>query len=254
MTEISATLSAIKSRPEEIPKVGFFLDSLGTVPNEVEVLMEIPGTNVSTTYANFLALLAKKGYCKLSFQALENGQVLFTAPGVKPLAPHIAKSYAQFLTGRACSIEECAVVAALIAKERDVFYFLTSRGIVHSSQDILQFMRECVKNNQYRWASVASGEEIYTLERIAATRFDNLDTIPLEYALAATKHAFLRENDALKFALLAVCNLWSIRLRCSSSRNQEANLTQHQKEIFGQAIFDPPQGIASWITAAFRSR
>jgi hypothetical protein len=75
---------------------------------------------------------------------------------------------------------------------------------------------------------VVSGTEQYSLAATGSTKFGESQRLPLKYALAAKRFEWLEPRHARKFAVLAVCKAWSIRLTCSSLRD----------ELFAVALID----------------
>lgn len=249
---------------EDLNEVREFLETKISDTKTVQVLMEIPSANIEidSIHMKMLCFLARKGYCALQFDfdkqhnksrlGLIPKEIKFAAFGgheVMYLQPHLSKAYMQFLLGSCASSECVAVIAALIATDRNLHYFLTSNGRVQSSQDVLEFMR--YPGELGAW--VGSGNEVFGLSTSPVTRFDNLEMIPLEYAVVAKKYEFLGTNDALKIALLTVCKLWRIRLHCISFMEKK---NEQISDIFGvddgQVIYDPQKNLGAWITSALQ--
>jgi hypothetical protein len=85
---------------------------------------------------------------------------------------------------------------------------------VQSSGDVVQDLR----SNAYGDRIVFSGNERYILEYTSSTSREEIEDIPLEYALAAKQYEHLDANDSIKAALIRVCQRWRIELRCRSDR------------------------------------
>ncbi|MCY7275908.1 MAG: hypothetical protein LH702_19760 [Phormidesmis sp. CAN_BIN44] len=116
------------------------------------------------------------------------------------LHPQLIKFYSEFLFDKASSAKTLALSAVLIAKNRSIYYYFLSQGLVHSSQDILTALK-----HQMAESRVVSAEEVYSIRRMPYSRIESLDKIPLKYALSSKKHESLGEREAIKFALLEVC-------------------------------------------------
>ncbi|GHP01035.1 hypothetical protein KSF_110820 [Reticulibacter mediterranei] len=179
------------------------------------------------------------------------------------LYPTITPAYMHFLSGRHPSLAGAAVAAGLIAHNDSLYYYFASRGVVQSSQDIVQHFRQAELSDldqggfHYRYpgsdTSVISAEEAYATKIGKYSRFSNIDQIPLKYAVAMRKYQDLcrvSEANAQKFALLTVCKQWKIRLYCERFQF-EYLLRSHQDREEEQLIFGPQQFIAPWIMGAF---
>lgn len=255
MAESLTTRPSIDS--EDMGKVLGFVTANISSPGSAKISIELPSSRTQAhAFLRVLTLLGKNGYCNFLVHngQKEDGRLTFSCSDILLLPSSVPMAYTQFLLGSSFSSKRVAIVATLIARNRDLFYFLTSRGVVHSSQDILHFMRECAQNSYYRMSSVSSGDEIFTLVRRPVTKLSDLERIPLEYAVAVKANGILGQNDALKFALLTVCKQWGIRLNCSSTRDK--NSTDEKKDSTrdpiqafeeGHVIYDPQRTVDSWL-------
>jgi hypothetical protein len=127
----------------------------------------------------------------------------------------VCKAYGELL-GLTCErAEHVALVGALVAKNPGAFHYWSSIGLVQSSMDVLSDLRAGVREP----TRVLSASEHYVTEYTDATVHTALEDVPLEYAVAQNRYAHLGYNDALKAALIRVCQQWRIGLRCSSTRD-----------------------------------
>ena len=196
--------------------------------------------------------LASKGYIALMSTFLdEDGRVLLShiperlehvslrAYRPKYLNQNLARCYADFLLGFCKSSEHAALVAALIAKNRGAYYYWSSFGRVQSSQDVLLYLR--IKQDGP--TCVYSSNETYFISSHQSTKKESIETIPLEYAVAVKRYENLGENDAIKAALIHVCKLWNISLRCTSFRDD----AEEEHKIIGNM---PWSSLDDWIEMA----
>ncbi|NEO13952.1 MULTISPECIES: hypothetical protein [unclassified Moorena] len=243
LLETRALLNEDKSI-SELEAIADFLRDQVLEPENAQVLMEIPSAilDVNSLYLKILLLLSRKGYCgfeikfieknkhvQLGFQyfiSYDQGEIPVTYlvsekvrltaridHGVIYLQKNMSKAYAQLLLGASPSSECVAVFAALIAKNKNLYYFLNSEGQVQSSKDLLEFMR----NHEEGYpTAVIAGSEVFVTLKLPITEQGKIEKIPLKYAVAKKQYNFLGEDNALKFALLNVCKLWKIRLYCLS--------------------------------------
>ena len=242
LSDISA--ESLITRPsidsKDLGKVLEFVTANIRSPDSAQISIELPSSRTqANAFLRVLTLLGKNGYCNFHGHngPKEEARMAFSCSDILFLPSNVPMTYAQFLLGSPLSSKRAAIVATLIARNKDLFHFLTSKGVVHSSQDILRFMRECAQNSQYRMSFVSSGDEIFILVRRPSTKLSDLERIPLEYAVAAKANGILGQNDALKFALLTVCKLWGIRLNCFPTRDKDS--IDEKKE----AIKDPMQAL-----------
>jgi len=228
--------------PSDLSDLGKFLRE--NIPNDSELhaLAEAPvvvpqtGTGTDIPYAilpidsvvlKVAVCLAVLGYIALEFVPNEEMTrvVLFpllTAPDKQhfsPIVPKylhdgICKAYGELLFDQCSRPEDAAIVAALIAKNPGAYHYWSSTGEVQSSQDVVVYLRR----GQVQPTSVITAEEKYTIEVTDTTVRDEIEDLPLEYALTERRYAHLGPNDAIKAALIHVCKRWHIVLRCSSNR------------------------------------
>ena len=290
------------SHSSDLDTVGKFLASHISNSRIARVLIEIPSAilDANSIYVKLLFYLAQQRYCGFEVKVIEEQekvqlrfpyivvenqegsqtvtripeQFRLNAPvkqGVLYLQQNISQAYAQFLLGNSPSEEVAAIAAALIAENPSLYYFFTSEGQVQSSQDLVMYMNL----PQEEPTAVISADEVYITAKTPLTISERIDKIHLHYAVAKKKNNFLSQNDALKFALLAVCKVWKIRLSCISSRDEYAELTSnvHQEEIeqnlnkdfddYTQynmlilqpkyVIYDPERELDLWIVNAFNA-
>ena len=240
-------------RISELEAIVDFLRDQILEPQSAVVLMEIPSAvlDVNSLYLKILLLLSRKDYCEFEIRFIEENRrvqlgfqyfisyeqgatpISYLIPeetrlmaqldrGAIYLQKALSKAYSQFLFGSSSSSEcasECAsVFAALIAKNKNLYYFLNSEGQVQSSQDLLEFMR----NHEEGYpTAVIAGSEVFVTLKLPITKQEGIEKLPLKYALAKKQYNFLGETNAYKFALLSVCRLWKIRLYCLSWHDEE---------------------------------
>ena len=157
------------------------------------------------------------------------------------LHPTVANAYARFVFEASVDFDNglhpswAVTAAALIAETDGLYYYFASEGIVQSSQDIVEHFRSAnsfIKSLGYddifqtgflpsypdfRSPVVSHAQEVYTMLMSPYTRVDNIDQIPLKYAVAMNKYqksSHMSEADSQKFALLTICKLWRIPLYC----------------------------------------
>jgi tetratricopeptide (TPR) repeat protein len=188
------------------------------------------------------------------------------------LGQGMASAYADVLLGSCPSAEHAALTAAIMARNTGAYCYWASPGVVQSSQDIVTDIRQYV-DSKYSCPSVYSGSETYTLifrplrsedkqhvygiaenlteaaeadmiRLYGATKRDDIEKIPLKYAVAAKKYAYLGENDAIKAALLTVCKLWGITVHCHS--------TTYNEECWRHGIVYPLVAAETWMLAALQ--
>jgi len=236
-------------RISELEAIVNFLRDQIIEPQSARVLMEIPSAvlDVNSLYLKILLLLARKDYCEFEIRFIEENRrvqlgfqylisyeqgatpISYLIPeetrlmaqpdrGVIYLQKDLSKAYSQFLLGSSSSSECASVFAALIAKNKNLYYFLNSEGQVQSSQDLLDFMR----NHEEGYpTAVIAGSEVFVTLKLPITKQEGIEKLPLNYALAKKQYNFLGETNAYKFALLSVCRLWKIRLYCLSWHDEE---------------------------------
>jgi hypothetical protein len=179
--------------------------------------------------------------------------------------PSAAKSYAQFLFGSCPSLTWAAIAASLVAQNAALYYYLTSRGVVQSSQDIVEFLQQVasgVKVSMYKYPGhengVISAEELYTTKAVDnLTKLDKLDQVPLKYVVALQKYQKdqrINQREAQRFAFLTICKMWNIRLYCQRMlfdylfrRPAESSGKNWEEE---NLIFDPQQPVLPWVLDA----
>jgi hypothetical protein len=228
--------------PSDLSELGRFLHE--NVPNDskLHALAEAPvvvpqtGTETDIPYAilpidsavlKVIAGLALMGYIALEFipneemtrvvlfPLLTNSDMEQFSPIVpKYLRNGICKAYGELLFDECSRPEDIAIVGALIARNPGAYHYWSSIGQVQSSQDVLFYLR----TGQVQPTSVISAEEKYTIEVTDATVRDEIEDLPLEYALTEREYAHLGPNDTIKAALIRICKRWHIVLRCSSNR------------------------------------
>lgn len=263
----------------DLNAVGKFLATHISNPKKALVLIEIPSAflNTNSIYIKLLFYLAQQKYFNFEFKVNKEHEIVqlgfpyvllekqkglqtvatipkqlrFATPvkyGLLYLQQDISRAYAQSLLGKSPVEEVVAVVTALIAANPSLYYFFTSEGSVHSSGDLVKHMDFYQKGlSELKISSVVSADEIYITKITPLTVLDRIDKIHLHYALAKKKNNFLNENDALKFALLAVCKTWKISLSCTSSRND-------YPKIKSSSIYDPEQELDLWIKNALNKK
>ena len=154
--------------------------------------------------------------------------------------PKVAQFYANFLFNQMDSLKTIALASTLVAKNRSIYYYFLSRGLVHSSQDIVVALKYEAAESQ-----VVSAEEVYSIRRMPYTKAEDLDKLPLKYALSEKRHESLGKRDAIKFALLDICKQWKIQLLCGSNLDKT---TSSASEV--SIIYDPEDTLETWITNA----
>ena len=170
---------------------------------------------------------------ELIFHGLKNPGL--SSYGVLYIQKGVSEAYANFLLGHS-SPKVTSICAGLIARNANLHRFFNSIGVVQSSQDILEYM----KSSQEEPTAVVSSYEAFITAKVSETIYDDLDKIPLKYAVARKKNFSLGEINALKFALLKVCKLWNIRLSCMPIEADTGNVDYFQlfsKQDF--IIFNP---------------
>jgi hypothetical protein len=126
----------------------------------------------------------------------------------------VCRAYGELL-GLTCErAEHIAIVGALIAKNPGLFHFWSSVGRVQSANDVLTDLRTGASGPR----SVFSANESYITDYTDVTVRDRIEDIPLEYAVTQKRYEHLGYNDAIKAALIRVCQQWHIDLRCNSTR------------------------------------
>jgi hypothetical protein len=211
---------------------------------QIQVLVEFPLLfEKESVYTKIVRFLGDEGYCwfrlninhqkeKDLFSFLPYHQLsgnnkldfkLFWVEEVNELMhlqPQISKYYAKFLLEDCPSVECATVAATLIAKNKELYYYFSSNGLVHSSQDVVSFMRETIPGSivfDTQW------QDFYVISKTTETKLDEIEKIATKYAVAFKRHNNLGKRDALKFALLNVCKLWKIKLDCTSQREDDVN-------------------------------
>jgi hypothetical protein len=211
---------------------------------QIQVLVEFPLLfEKESVYTEIITLLGDEGYCWFRLNVNhQKGKDLFSflpyhylsgntklesklfwveeVNELMHLQPQISKYYANFLLEDCHSVECAAVAATLIAKNRELYYYFTSNGLVHSSQDIVSFMRESIPGSI---VFDTPSQDFYVISKTPETKIDKIDKIATKYAVAFKRHNKLGKRDALKFALLNVCKLWKIKLYCASQREDNVN-------------------------------
>ena len=148
----------------------------------------------------------------------------------------IARAYSVFLFGEN-TLSSSAISLFLISKNKGVYLYFTSIGRVHSSGDILFFIK-----NQLRESRVVTPSgDVYSIELTPSTSMSNIDDIPLEYALAMKKYEYLQENDRLKMALLEICRSWKLQLSCSNLDDFQCKENEYVVYNPDNVIFSLPQ-------------
>jgi hypothetical protein len=168
------------------------------------------------------------------FPTLGDGDMAHPAPAVPRYLPRgICKAYGELLSLDCERHEHVAIVGALIAKNPGAYHFWSSIGRVQSSQDVLEDLRHDEPNETSVW----SAREGYITDFTAATVYEAIDDLPLEYALTEKRYAHLGPGDSIKAALIHVCRQWRISLRCSSSRD-DADDRDRQFPVYPLGVFE----------------
>jgi len=230
--------------PWDLFKLGRFLHENVPEGSKVHALAEVPEVSPQATetgnsipYAllpidsavlKVIVFLAELGYIAMEFipdeemarvilfPLLTQSDVGHFSPIVpKYLRNDICKAYGELLFDQCDQPAHVAIVGALIAKNPGPYHYWSSIGAVQSSQDVLEYLRR----GQMEPTTVISANEKYTTEVTDATVRDEIEDLPLEYAIAERRYAHLGHNDAIKAALIHVCKRWRIVLRCSSNRD-----------------------------------
>jgi hypothetical protein len=181
-------------------------------------------------------------------------EMLGRGPELRYLRRDIARAYTEFLVGSCRSSEHAAVVAAMIAKNRGLYYYWASFGAVPSSGDVLTYMRR----ERQTPTAVMAGNEVFGISQNPSTNYEDIDKIPLEYAVATKKFERLGKNDAIKLALLQVCKAWNLRLTCTSMDDPENTWYRPLVDPENAQVSDEyavyPIGDADfWIVSALRN-
>jgi hypothetical protein len=190
------------------------------------------------------------------------------------LYPSMAHAYAHFLFGTHPSLQLAALAAGLIAHRDGLYYYINSRGVVQSSQDIVEFLKYHDPRLDELGSLVVSASDLYTARPGSRTRRDKLDQIPLKYAVAMQKyHQFVQpEPQRQKFALLTVCKLWGLQLFCRRIthategthlpglteeyllREPASSLSQSPRQLPASSlVFDPEFPVVPWIEEVAKS-
>jgi len=214
--------------------------------------------SASSAFSQLMACLIREGFgsCVIDFDDHSDTVHFREIPETqKPatvtddlvfLANEKPRAYAMFLSGQdSCSDKQIALAASLIARNHHLHRYLKSRGLVFSSQDIAQYLRDPEKNNPM----VLSGNVIYYLSRPSGSISPDIEDMHLEYALAAKRFSFLPKGEALKFALLCVCRQTGFRLHCLSSEDPRADQLLDEETLGPDeyVAFDPAQEIPDWL-------
>jgi hypothetical protein len=117
------------------------------------------------------------------------------------------------LTDAPVSPARAAAMAALIAAWPSAYSYWSSFGRMFSSMDVISVLR----NGQSR-TYLGTGSEFIGVRWNPRRNAEIVDDVALEHALAMQKHAFLREADALKMALVSVAKALGITVTCTSKR------------------------------------
>lgn len=230
----------------DLSEIVNYFDTKILDPRKVQVLIEVPKVvpypvddpdskpcallDYDSIFLKMVALLFVKRYIALILMADDSGTKFLIGhipnqpeyENLKSFQPKfigqgIAKTHGDILLGSCKFAEKAAIIAALIAKNNGAYSYWSSFGRVQSSQDVLLYL----KNGQKIPTSVLSANELYTISINESTKYEGLEKIPIEYAVASKKSEHLGENNAIKVGLLHVCNLWGIQLRCKSFRDDE---------------------------------
>jgi hypothetical protein len=136
--------------------------------------------------------------------------------------PGICRAYGELL-GLTCERSEyVAIAGALIAKNPGAYHYWSSIGQVQSSKDIVNDLR----NGMREPTRVLSASEDYITDYTDATIRDGIEDIPLEYAVTEQRYAHLGP-DAIKAAVIQVCVQWRIDLRCRCARPDADDTAEH---------------------------
>jgi hypothetical protein len=224
---------------EDLLEILHFLDWNAPGPDRARVLLEAPEVgriskdveaigalcDIDSALLRTIAVLAVMGYivCRATVLS-ELSAVLLQPIGDEPELVHlrprqslylptgIARAYRELLFPSRQSPEHDAITAALLARNQGAFHYWASRGTPPSSHDVVEFLR----TGQRGYGTVYSGPELFRLCFRKTTRRNDIDGVPLEYALTAQRYQHLGRNVAMKAALLYVCIVWDIGLMCQS--------------------------------------
>jgi len=126
---------------------------------------------------------------------------------------HILNTYCKFWLGNNYHKKYNLLIASYIASNKNLYYYLTSTGEVHSSHDIVTFLR-----HEMKISYVHASTELYGIELLPETCVTDIVDIPLEYALSKKEFEielndnFYKKVDVLKFCLLNICKQRKIKL------------------------------------------
>jgi hypothetical protein len=225
--DLGSLAQYLRNELGESPDVSFLIEVPEALPHPPNDPYGIPHPILATdsVVLKVLVLLGVLGYVATPFQVNSERGLAVVFPilpdselaHLRTISPRYlrhgtCKAYAELLSLSCEQPEHIAIVGALIAKNTGAFHYWSSIGRVQSSHDVVQDLRAG------RGTRVHSAREEYILEFTGATRRDEIEDLPLEYAVASKRYEHLGPNDAIKAALIHVCKEWGIVLRCRSRR------------------------------------